>query len=272
MITLRPNRSFKVPVEAKCITPNNFAGKTINEIATLSIWEGNKERVLGELFKIEGESNVAPEECSIQIFGDLSRVRGVGAKMPMGKIIVEGNVGMHLGEGMKGGEITVKGDVGSWAGSMMEAGTIEIMGNVGDYVGAPYRGSTMGMKGGTIVVRGNAGYEVGCFMRGGLIKIHGNVGQFVGIHMRNGTILVEGDSEGRAGAGMMEGKIIVCGYVPSILPTFTVDSLRPNVKVNEERVTGPFYRFVGDLADGGEGKLFVSQGKNPHLNFYEKYL
>jgi formylmethanofuran dehydrogenase subunit C len=238
----------------------------------LQCWEGNKERPLCELFKIKEEARVEPEECSIQIFGDLNRVRGIGSKMSMGKIILEGNVGMHLGEGMNGGLIIVKGNVDSWAGSMMQAGAIEIMGNAGDYVGAPYRGSTMGMKGGTITVHGNAGYEVGCFMRGGLIKIHGSVGQFVGIHMRDGTILVEKDSEGRTGAGMLEGKIILCGYVPSILPTFTIDSIKQNVKVNEERFMGPFYRFVGDLADGGDGKLSVSQVKNPHLSFYEKYL
>jgi formylmethanofuran dehydrogenase subunit C len=263
---------LKVPVEAKCIKPNEFSGKSIEEIAKLPIWEGNRKRALGELFKIKGESSVKPEECSIRIFGDLSRVRGIGAEMSMGEIIAEGNVGMRLGEEMKGGKILVKGDADSWVGSMMEAGTIEVMGDAGDYVGAPYRGSTAGMKGGMIIVHGNAGYEVGCFMKGGIIKIHGNVGQFVGIRMRDGTILVEGDSEGRVGAGMLEGKIILCGYVPSVLPTFTIDSIRPNVKVNEERVTGPFYRFVGDLADGGDGKLFISQVKNPHLNFYEKYL
>jgi len=261
-----------VPLEAECITPDNFAGKSINEISALRAWEGNKKRFLGELFEIKGEINTEAEKVSIQIFGDASRVRRIGAGMSAGEIIVDGSVGMHLGEEMKGGAITVNGDAGSWMGSMMGGGTIEIKGNVDDYVGAPYRGSTKGMRGGTIIVHGNAGNEVGCFMRKGLIKIYGNFGQFAGIHMRNGTILVQGNSEGRAGAEMLGGKIVICGSIPSILPSFTIDDIRPSVKVNGEKVAGPFYMFIGDLADGGNGKLFVSQIRNPHLNVYERYL
>ncbi len=128
------------------------------------------------------------------------------------------------------------------------------------------------MRGGTIVVHGNAGNEVGCFMQKGLIKVYGTVRQFVGIHMRNGTIFVRGDSEGRAGAEMIGGKIVISGHIPSVLPTFTIDSVRPKVKVDKEEIIGPFYRFVGDLADMGNGKLFVSQTRNPHLKSYERYL
>ncbi len=109
-------------------------------------------------------------------------------------------------------------------------------------------------------------------MRSGLIRIDGNVGQFVGVHMRNGTIIVQGNSEGRAGAQMSGGKIVVCGHTPSILPTFTVDSIKSKVKINGEIVKGPFYKFFGDLAEDGNGKLFVSQIQNSHLKFYEKYL
>ena len=238
----------------------------------LQIWEGNLKRTLGDLFKIEHEADTSSEKATIRIFGDVSKVRRIGAKMSMGNIIIEGDAGMHLGEEMNGGVITVTGNADSWTGSMMKNGTIEIKGNAGDYIGASYRGSTRGMSGGKIVIHGNAGNEVGCFMRKGLIKVYGNVGQFAGIHMRNGTIFVQGNSEGRAGAQMINGKIVVCGYIPSILPTFTIDSIRPKVKVNEEKVEGPFYRFIGDLADGGNGKLFVSQTRNPHLSSYEEYL
>jgi len=236
------------------------------------MWEGNRRRTLGELFEVSGEAGEAPGEVSIRVLGDVSRVRRVGEAMSAGRIVVEGNVGMHLGEAMKGGAITVAGDAGSWAGSMMRGGTIEIRGNAGDYVGAPLRGDTSGMRGGAVVVHGNAGSEVGCFMRGGIIKVHGGAGQFAGIHMRDGAILVLGDSEGRAGAEMTGGRVVLCGFVPSVLPTFTIDDVRPSVKVDAEVVEGPFYRFVGDLAEGGDGKLYVSKAKNPHLNVYEKYL
>jgi len=272
LIALTPRRRFKVPVEAECVTPDNFAGKSVDEIAKLPIWEGNKKCFLGELFKIESKTNEPSNETTIQVYGDVSKVRRIGAKMCQGKIIVVGDAGMHLGEEMEGGTIMVSGNTGSWTGSMMKNGTIEIKGDAGDYIGAPYRGSTRGMNGGMIVIHGNAGNELGCFMRKGLIKVGGNVGQFVGMHMKDGTIFIQGNSDGRAGAEMTEGKIIVCGQTPSILPTFTIDSISPSTKIDSEKIEGPFYRFIGDLTESGNGKLFVSKDKNPHLDFYEKYL
>lgn len=269
MITLTPKRSFKAPIEAECISPNTFAEKSITEIFALPVWEGNRKQTLGELFKIEQNPSESP---TIRISGDVGKVRRIGARMSAGKIIVEENVGMHLGEEMKGGTITVAGNAGSWAGCMMSKGTIEIKGNAGDYIGAAYRGSTRGMRGGTIIIHGNASNEVGCFMRKGLIKVYGNVGQFVGIHMRNGIIFIKGDSQGRVGAGMLGGKIILCGRIPSILPTFTIDDVKSSVKTNGEKIEGPFYRFLGDLAEDGNGKLFISQMQNTHLKAYERFL
>jgi len=259
-------------VEAECITPNAFAGKSMGEIGALQTWEGNRKRTLDELFQIEGEESSPPEKGSVHLIGDLSKVRRIGAGMSAGEITVTGDVGMHMGEGMKGGIIRVTGNAGSWVGSTMKGGLIEIHGNAEDYVGAAYRGSTKGMGGGTIIIHGDAGNEAGCFMRNGFIKVLGNTGQFAGVHMREGTIYIQGNAEARAGAQMLGGKIIIGGFIPSILPTFTIDSVRPNVKLNGEKVQGPFYRFIGDLADRGEGKLFVSKTKNPHLNFYERYL
>lgn len=267
-----PKSSFKVPIEAECINPDVFAEKSVTNIARLQVWEGNRKRTLGDLFKIEPNPDIAAEKVTIRISGDVSKVRRIGARMSMGEITIDGDVGMHLGEEMKGGVITVAGNAGSWLGSMMKKGTIEVKGNASDYVGVAYRGSTQGMSGGVIIIHGNAGNEVGCFMRRGLIKVYGSVGSFLGVHMKNGTIFVQGNSEGRVGAEMTGGKILVCGWVPSIVPTFTIDSIRSKVKVNGETVTGPFYRFVGDLAEGGDGKLYVSQTKNLHLNFYKKYL
>ncbi len=272
MVILYPKRLFKFPVDAECISPDVFAEKSTDEIGQLRIWEGNRKRSLSDIFKIESETGSSLEEVTIEIRGDVSRVRKIGFKMSMGHILVEGDAGMHLGEEMKGGVITVGGNAGSWTGSKMKGGTIEVKGNVGDYIGASYRGSTQGMKGGKVIIHGNAGYEVGCFMMNGLIKVGGNIGHYAGIHMSNGTIFIQGNSKGRAGAQMINGKIIVCGHIPSILPTFTIDDIKPRVKVNGEKAEGPFYKFIGDLADKGNGKLFVSKRLNPHLSSYEKYL
>jgi formylmethanofuran dehydrogenase subunit C len=163
--------------------------------------------------------------------------------------------------------------LGGWTGSMMKGGTIEIHGNAGGYLGAPYRGSSEGMKGGKIIVSGNVGTEAGAHLRGGIIKIYGNAGQFVGFRMHDGTIYVQMDAGARTGACMIGGKIIVGGFLESVLPTFTIEGIKEKVKIEEgETAEGPFYLFLGDHTEHGEGKLYVFKKKNPHLSCYEKLL
>jgi len=270
MIVLTPLKKFTFPVTAECINPEIFQGKDTAEIANLTIFEGNKQRKLRDLFKIE-EDNV---EATITINGDVSEVRKIGVGMKTGEIIINGNVGMHLGEKMAGGKIIVNGDACQWAGASMKKGLLEIHGNAGDYLASPYRGSTEGMKGGKIVVGGDVGADSGAYLHGGLIKIKGNnVGQFLGFHMSNGTIHVEKNATTRVGTNMTGGKIIVSGKVEEVMPSFTVDSVKPKVKVDDtESAAGPFYVFLGDLAEKGTGKLFVSKVNNPQLKTYEKYL
>ena len=271
MIVLTPLKKFTFPVNAECINPDIFQGKDTAEIANLTVFEGNKQKKLRDLFKIEEDNAATP---TITINGDVSEVRRIGVGMKSGEIVINGNVGMHLGEKMAGGKITVNGDACQWAGGSMKKGLIEIHGNAGDYLASPYRGSTEGMKGGKIVVDGDVGSDSGAYLHGGLIKIKGNnVGQFLGFHMSDGVIHVEKNASTRLGANMTGGKIIVSGYVEEVMPSFTVDSVKPKVKVDDtESAAGPFYVFLGDLAENGTGKLFVSKANNPHLKTYEKYL
>jgi formylmethanofuran dehydrogenase subunit C len=272
MISLFPAKEFQFPVVASCISPDVFHDKTCEEIAQLQIWEGNKQKKLSELFKIEDVKTESETE-RIVIQGSLDEVRGIGSRMTKGEILIHGNGGMHLGEEMKGGKIAVEGNVGGWVGSMMKGGTIMIRGNTGDYLAAPYRGSSQGMTGGQITVYGSVGNEAGAHMKKGLIKVYGNAGQFIGFRMREGTIYVQKECAGRAGACMVNGKIIVGGLLESVLPTFTIDSIRNKVKVEgDESVEGPFYVFIGDLAETGYGKLYVRKEKNPHLYSYERLL
>ena len=271
MITLVPKDNFKLPIEGKNVTPDIFTGKTVKEIEALEMWEGNRKRTIGEMFDVK-DDGTSSEEFTIKIEGNICSVRNIGTQMSKGQIIVDGDVGMHLGEAMTGGCISVFGNAESWVGSRMKDGTIEIKGNAGDYIGAAYRGSTEGMNGGKIIIHGNAGHEVGCFMRGGFIKILGNVGIFAGIHMRGGTIFVQGVSQGRAGAQMKGGKIVLAGHSEDVLPTFTIEEIKAKVKVDGEKIEGPLYRFTGDMADNGKGKLFVAKEPNSYLSFYEKFL
>ncbi len=107
----------------------------------------------------------------------------------------------------------------------------------------------------------------------GSIKIKGNAGPFLGFHISDGTIYVEKNVGPRLGANMVGGKIVVGGLVEDMMPTFTIDTSKPKVKIDDtESAQGPFYVFLGDLAENGTGKLFVSKPNNPQLKHYEKFL
>jgi len=271
MIVLTLLRELQFPVVAECITPDVLQGKSVSEIAALTVWEGNKQKTLAEIFRIEQ----TPEEpTKIIINGNASEVRRVGSGMKMGEIIINGNIGMHLGEKMSGGKITVNGDAGQWAGAEMKGGLIEIHGNAHDYLASPYRGRDSGMRGGKIIVDGNVGSDSACFMKGGVIKIRGDCGPFLGFRMHDGVVHVEKRCASRAGANMSGGKIIVSGSLEEPMPTFSIDSVKPKVKLDDtETVQGPFYVFIGDLAENNTGgKLFVSRANNPQLSSYEKFL
>jgi formylmethanofuran dehydrogenase subunit C len=270
MIVLTPLRQFQFPVMAECVNPDVFQGKSVTEIAALDVWEGNRKKKLGDLFKIEQDPAKTP---SITLNGDNSEVRRVGMGMKDGEIVVNGNIGMHLGEKMSGGKITVQGDVAGWAGSGMKGGLIEIHGNAGDYLASPYRGSTVGMSKGKIIVHGNVGSDVAVFMKSGVIKIHGNAGPFLGFRMHGGTVYIAKNVGNRAGACMTGGKIVVSGFLETMMPTFTIERVKAKVKIDEgEKAAGPFYVFLGDLAETGNGKLYVSKANNSHLSRYERFL
>jgi formylmethanofuran dehydrogenase subunit C len=269
MITLTPLKAFDVPVQAPCITPDNFTGKTVAEIAKLPVTDGNRNVTLGDLFKIEESKEASP---NITLNGDFSKVKRVGQRMTTGEIVCNGNLGMHTGEMMAGGKITINGNVGGWTGSEMKKGTIEIHGDGGDYLASPSRGNDAGMKGGLIIVDGNVGTDVGCYLRGGIIKVKGTAGRFLGYHMSDGVLYVEKDCDVRTGACMSGGKIVVGGKL-ELLPSFTIDGVKPKVKVDAETsVAGPFYVFLGDLSEHGTGKIFANKAANPAMKFYEKYL
>jgi formylmethanofuran dehydrogenase subunit C len=270
MISLTPLKQFEVPVQAACISPDVFKGKTTKEIAALPITEGNRPMTLGDLFKIQEDNQPTPD---ITLTGDFSKVKRIGQGMKTGEIVVNGNAGMHTGEKMAGGKITVNGNAGGWTGSEMKGGTIEIHGDAGDYVASPYRGSSKGMKGGLIMVDGQVGSDVATYLRGGVLKIKGGAGRFLGYHMSDGAILVDKQCDTRAGACMTGGKIVVTGTIEEVMPTFTIDSVKAKVKIDDtQQAAGPFYVFLGDLSEHGTGKIFVNKANNPQLKFYEKYL
>lgn len=249
-VTLTPKKTFKVPIEAEAIKPDNFDGKGKSEIESIAVWHGNKEIKLVSLFDVKIEGMVDKEETKIVIEGDASKIKRIGERMTLGEIIINSNVDMHCGAMMSGGKIIVKGDADAWAGREMRDGELVVEGNAGNYLGAGYWGAERGMRGGVIRVHGNAGDYVGGHMSGGEIIVKGSAGLLPGLNMSGGKIMIDGDAT-LPGGEMKKGMIVIKGKALEMLPSFRfegaeiIDSLK-------------LKKFTGDLARGGSGTLYVN--------------
>jgi formylmethanofuran dehydrogenase subunit C len=216
MLTLTYRGGTTTPVEVPGLVPEALRELSPAAIAALTIFHGNRQVPLGELFHIAGD----PRDERLTFVGDLSGVHWIGTKMQRGVIRIEGKAGRHVGSELAGGEIHVAGDVGDWVGAEMRRGLIDVKGNAGDLVGAAYRGSPRGMAGGTLLVGGRAGNEIAHSMRRGLIAVGGDVGDFACLNMIAGSVFVFGNLGARAAAGMRRGTLVALGEKPHLLPTF----------------------------------------------------
>lgn len=266
VVTLRLKEPGSIPIEADSICPDLFINRNLAEIKELGAFYGRRKVALGDLFEIEGSHS-----DRIEVQGDLRHVKKIGLRMTRGRVIVRGDVGLHLGARMQGGEIIVQGDAGDWVGAHMQGGRIRIKGNAGHRVGASYPGEKSGVNRGVIIVEGDAGREVGARARRVLIVVRGSVGDFVGTNMIAGSIVVFGQSGARAGAGNKRGSIVVFGGMPEILPTYRYEcTLQPvflrfylrrmqewGLAVPMELADGPFRRYSGDMTSVGKGEILV---------------
>jgi formylmethanofuran dehydrogenase subunit C len=272
-LVLTPRGFSSIPIEADVISPDNFAGKTLQEVRELEIYYGNTVYPMKEYIHAQGQVAETPVEQMIVIDGDARHIKHIGEKMTAGRIVIQGDAGMHTGAQMEGGDITVTGNVGDWCGAEMKGGLIRILGNAGNLVGAAYRGSPEGMTGGCILVNGNAGTEVGSFMRRGMIVVTGDTGSFTGVHMNGGEIMIFGKAGIRVGAQAKgNGGFISCfGGVEEMLPTYRYDTtfnptfmklylkqLSENLGIDTTSyIDKPMKRYRGDLAVGGNSEILV---------------
>jgi formylmethanofuran dehydrogenase subunit C len=278
VLKLRYFGDTSIPIEAENITPNLVAGKQLSEIEKLAIFIGNRQHNLSEFFEISGDVTNEVSNQMIVFEGETNLVKYIGSTMSSGKIIVEGNAGMHLGAKMTGGEIQVKGSVDDWAGAEMSGGYLRVNENAGNRLGSAYRGSPEGMTGGMIIVDGKVGQECGAFLRRGMIVIRGTVAPFAGVHMNGGQIFVFGQVSKRLGASAKgNGGFIACfGGVEQMLPTYIYDSTyKPDfmrvylqqlseslgVKEASKFMDTSFERYSGDLACGGNNEIFVASSE-----------
>jgi len=265
-VTLRLKEPTTIPIEADSICPDLFVGRSQAGIESLPAFYGRRKVTLGDLFTVEGENS-----DQVIVEGALRYVKKIGQRMTRGRVVVRGDVGLHLGAYMRGGEIVVEGNAGDWAGAHMQGGRIWIRGNAGHLLGAAYRGEKRGMNGGVIIVEGNAGREVGALMRRGLIVVLGDVDEFAGVRMITGSIFVSGRLGARAGAGMKRGTIVAFADHAELLPTFRYDCrFQPTflrcyllqlhawgMSIDDDRLEGFYRRYHGDLTTLGKGEILI---------------
>ena len=236
-----------VPLEEEVLSTGRLAGLSAPQAAKLPVVHGNRQADLGDFFKVREGST----DGELHLTGDLTRVKRVGMGMTVGRIVVHGSVGMHLGAEMTGGRIVVKG-------------------NAGHMVGSATRGSAVGVRGGEIIIFGNVGNEAGSGMRRGLMAIGGDAGDFTGVNMLAGTIVVLGKLGWRTGAGMARGSIVsmhvvdllptfsyACTYAPLFLRLCLLHLGKAGLAVARSQVEGRYQRWCGDAVDLNRGEVLL---------------
>jgi formylmethanofuran dehydrogenase subunit C len=250
VLQARPRKNPNLPVEAESIVPRNFADES--GIRELSLWEGNKERKLLDLFTVSRDGTASKaEEVELVLRGDLSRFKRVGEYMEAGSIVIEGDIGMHCGNLMNGGTIEIHGSADGWLGREMRGGAILCRGNAFHYLASGYRGEKRGMRGGRVEVLGNSGDFAAEYLSGGSVTIRGDAGDFPGVEMAGGTLSI-GGSCSRLCGNMTGGTAEVYGRVTRMIPTFrrTGTASRGSTRMTV---------FEGDIANRGKGTLFIRE-------------
>lgn len=268
-LTLRELPQQRLDLSA--LVPDKLKLLSLQQIALLPLWLGNRQYALADLFAIDGDNT-----GRLAFKNTCDRLDGIGAGMQSGSIHVEGDAGAYLGQGMRGGEIQVGGRCGIFAGAEMHGGRIIIDGDAGDFAGAARDGERLGMRGGLILVRGSAGARLGDRQRRGVILVEGNVGAYCASRMIAGTIGVLGNAAEYAGCNMRRGTLLL-RHLPQSLPATFNDNgehdlhfltlLLQSFRTLDSRFAGvqPFtrvQRFVGDRACGGLGEILVWRSRN----------
>ncbi|ODV50504.1 MULTISPECIES: formylmethanofuran dehydrogenase subunit C [Methanohalophilus] len=264
-VVLTPNTEIDIKIEADVIKPDEFAGKSKEEIEQLIVWQGPDKLPLKNFFDVKGQGGSSAEETSIVIKGDVARVKMIGAEMTAGKITIQGSIGLKVGAEMKGGEIVVEGDADSWAGTEMKGGLLHVKGNTVDHLGCAYRGSWKGMTGGRIVVDGNAQSQIGGGLTGGEIIVNGNAENFCGIRQSGGLIVIRGNAIRAIGAEMSGGTIVVEGHITNFTPGMQYEDEQYDLCFEDIECGGVFKRFTGDFAISKKPKGILYAGKEANL-------
>ena len=267
-LTFRLNKNLATSLNCAALTPENLAGKSISEIASLKLNYGRIQLRVDEVFEISGQP-ITDALQTINFKNSSNMLDYLGAHSASGHLDISGDVGCYLGFNLNGGSIHCHGNTAAFAACNMIKGLLVIDGNTGEFVGGGSAGQRKGMRGGTVLVKGNAGDRAGDQMRRGLLLIEGNTGDFCGSRMIAGTIGVMGNVGVYAGFNMKHGTLLLlqkpilhatmqdCGmhtlpFLSLMYQSFSqLDSQFSGL--HSQRVQ----RWVGDLASNGNGEILL---------------
>ena len=139
VLTYKGGGGSRIPLEAEAITPDNLQAKERAGIERLTLFHGNEKVTLGDAFSVKGQPS-----GRLRVLGDLALVKSLGQGMASGRLVIEGNAGMHVGACMTGGEIEVRGSAADWAGAEMTGGLIWIRGDAGNGGGSATAAASTG--------------------------------------------------------------------------------------------------------------------------------
>jgi formylmethanofuran dehydrogenase subunit C len=258
IVEITLTKTVKIPLEFDNVLPELLYDKSIEEIGYTIIYQGNKEKKLGEFFEINVEGSCDEAcDCKLIINGNLDRIKYIGNKMSCGSIIANGNVDLHAGSMMSGGRLVINGNAESYLGREMTGGLIKVNGSVREFCGSSYVGEWRGMNGGTIIVEADAGKQLADCMMKGHIHIKGNCDILPGVHMAGGFIQIDGDVESWPGGQMKKGTIVVNGHIKDMLQGFKLQEIIHNPLINNRYFIGRYKLYIGDIGANGKGHLWV---------------
>ena len=157
-------------------------------------------------------------------------------------ILVDGNVGVGVGENMMSGEIRVAGDASQSAGATGHGGLLVIQGNASARCG-------ISMKGIDIVVMGSIGHMSAFMAQEGNLVVLGDAGEALGDSIYEARLFVRGSVKS-LGADCVEKELT--GGDEAILSSLLVRAGLPDVAPSEFRLYGSarrLYHFHVDNVD-----------------------
>jgi formylmethanofuran dehydrogenase subunit C len=263
-VTLTLRAAPGEPLELDGLAADRIAGLSEREIAALPAWLGAREAKLGDFFDVRGERS-----DRVRVEGTLTNVHGLGARMAGGELLIGGDAGRRVADGMTGGSVEVRGSVDDDAGLAMAGGVLKISGSAGDRLGAAAPGASKGMTGGEIVVLGSAGADAAARARRGLVVVARDAGADAARAMIAGTLVVFGRTGPRPGRGSKRGSIVALGGIevpvtywfactyepPHVRLLLTYLRRRYGLTIDDRMIGGRYRRHCGDAGNPGRGEI-----------------